>query len=110
LVPPGSAVSFEQEGRPAVLPLTEATQASDERNTNVTNDLVLTPGGYRSRSRVHLIEPGHAVDVDGGQLGLVDLASGGRPGPPSNSNWISYAGWLNTTGQPITSFQTVWKV
>jgi hypothetical protein len=32
------------------------------------------------------------------------------PGPPGSSNWISYAGWLNTTGQPISSFSSAWTV
>ena len=117
LVTPGSAVSLSQEGR-AALPPTDASQGSGERSVSAMSSMILTPGGLRPRSRVHLIGPGQKVDVAGGQLGLVDLAAraegeaptSGRPGPPSASNWIVYAGWFNTTGSPITSFRTAWRV
>jgi hypothetical protein len=78
----------------------------------MANDLVLTPGGYRPRSRVHLIEPGQVVDT--GALALrakpKTLTERVQPGPPGTANWISYAGWLNETDNPITLFQTAWKV
>ena len=119
LIPPGSAVSFDQEDKMVILPLPESTQTSNERIANMNNDLVLTPGGYRPRSQVHLVKPGRAINLEDPQMGLLRLSTGsignipkasGQPRPPGPSNWISYAGWFNTSGNPITSFHTSWRV
>lgn len=72
-------------------------------------DMVLSPLGYRPRSRVHVVEPELFVDT---KL----LAPAGVPiairqsMPPSDANWISHATWKNNTGYAITLFQTTWEV
>lgn len=71
-------------------------------------DRVMPPGGPRHRSRVRRIEPGErarfAVEY-GRRLRKRDL-----PGPPDEANWITYAGWMNNTGNPITKLTTTWTV
>jgi len=101
----------------------------------VGEELVLTPGGYRRRSLVHYIEPGHFLDLAGGNIrkmqvsgrevmnfGTLPIRPGGEPLMPRNvalhprlkpalgSGWIAYASWANNTGHPISRFSTVWAV
>lgn len=101
----------------------------------MTEDLVLTPGGYRPRSKVHFIAPGHALkQVDGrmkeldsagnviADLGQIDQKPAGLPLMPRNvsrlpeeapafgSGWICYADWTNQTGSPISYFTSTWTV
>ena len=98
----------------------------------MAEDMVLTPGGFRPRSRVHLIEPGHVLDGTGGRLRKLDPSgqlvadfgpilprSGDEPLMPRNatvmpkeepSGLIAYAFWNNDTGNPISSFTTKWVV
>jgi hypothetical protein len=101
----------------------------------LSGDLVLTPGGYRDRSLVHLIQPGDSISHLGGRLQKVDKLGNvvadfgalptrppGLPLMPRNvsrpakvspslgSGWIAYADWSNTTGQPISYFATTWTV
>ena len=101
----------------------------------MANDLVLTPGGFRPRSAVHLVEPGHSISAAEGMLrilrpggevaaeiGQLPRRPAGVPLHPNNvfipeglapalgGGWISYASWTNTTGHPIKSFQTTWLV
>ncbi|HUJ11436.1 MAG TPA: hypothetical protein VL171_15575 [Verrucomicrobiae bacterium] len=45
-------------------------------NPNDKSDLVLTPGGWRPKSKVHLIEPGHHVSGKGGRLRVIHTATG----------------------------------
>jgi hypothetical protein len=84
-------------------------------------DLVLTPGGYRTRELVHRLEPDHVLQVAEGAIRLLHQKSkavieiprtAARPGevPGFGSGWIAYASWTNTTGVPISSFQTAWRV
>ncbi len=101
-------------------------------------ELVLTPGGYRPKSVVHLIEPGHTLKMISGRMQklqpsgqiIADLgAIAERPGlqplmplnvfvpqeklqvkPALGSGWIAYAYWNNNTGHPISSFATTWVV
>jgi hypothetical protein len=84
-------------------------------------NLVLTPGGYRHPSLVHRVDPGHALDVAGGKARLMNLTTKAfvnlpevsvQPGdvPGFGSGWITYGYWLNTTGNPVTSFSTTWQV
>jgi hypothetical protein len=73
----------------------------------VTNDLIVTPGGYRPRSNVHMISPGQELAIGAAPRALTRKA---QPGPPDTSNWISYAYWLNETKEPITLFRTAWQV
>ena len=99
------------------------------------DDLVLTPGGFRPKSVVHPVPPGHSISGAGGRLSM--LAPGGavaaeigpipkRPAseplhprnvfvpegrvPGLGSGWITYASWTNATGHPIKSFKTTWSV
>ena len=101
-------------------------------------DLVVTPGGYRPRRLVHLIDADHTLDTT--PYGLRQLhPSGrvvrefaairphtdGRPLMPANVNrrlaapgavpdlgegWIAYGSWVNDTGSPTTRFATTWVV
>jgi len=85
------------------------------------SDLVLTPGGYRHRSLVHRLEPNQAVQIVDGrarllhqttraitELPIVTLQPGDVPG--FGTGWITYGTWTNTTGTPISSFATRWRV
>ncbi len=99
------------------------------------NDMVITPGGARLKSLVHMIEAGHSVDGREGvlrelapsgkvvaELGPLVPRPGNAPLMPGNvvmpsatvpglpGGWIVYAGWRNETGTPISSFKTTWIV
>ena len=87
----------------------------------MASNLVLTPGGYRHSALVHRVEPGHAVHISEGKARLRNLATGTmvdvpehkiQPGdvPGFGSGWIVDAFWQNTTGNPVTSFKTTWRV
>jgi hypothetical protein len=86
-------------------------------------DMVITPGGPRHRSRVHLVEAGQSLLHAEGQLQVVDSARNvvarlaavtplraPRHAPAMGDGWITYAGWSNGTGTPISSFTTTWTV
>lgn len=101
----------------------------------MAEDDVLTPGGYRPRSLVHKVEPGHKLDAAEGRLrtltasgqvvaehGEIPRRAAGTPLMPGNvmrrpgiapalgSGWIVYADWSNNTGKPVSSFATTWAV
>jgi len=87
----------------------------------MASNLVLTPGGYRHAALVHRVEPYHAVNISEGKVRLKNLKTHAlvdvpehriQPGevPGFGSGWIAYAYWLNTTGKPVTGFQTTWNV
>jgi hypothetical protein len=101
----------------------------------MVEEQVLTPGGYRPKSQVHLIEAGNSLRMQAGRaqkihpsgdmladFGAIAPRAGGRPLMPENvfvpegitpslgSGWISYAYWSNNSGQPISSFRTTWVV
>jgi hypothetical protein len=40
------------------------------------DELVLTPGGWRPKSKVHHVEPGQHIDGKGGRLKIIDTATG----------------------------------
>lgn len=86
-------------------------------------DLVLTPGGYRSRALVHKLEPGQALQhTSDNRLRLLQaltrsivrdipdaaLLPGDVPG--FGTGWITYSSWTNNTGIPVSSFETRWQV
>lgn len=103
-------------------------------------ELVLTPGGFRPKSQVKMIEPGHVLRVTGGNLQKIQRQTGkvaadfgqlpyrpeNEPNLPKNvfvpappkaakapafgSGWISYSYWPNNTGNAISSFATTWTV
>jgi hypothetical protein len=37
---------------------------------------VLTPGGWRPKSKVFRVEPGHHIDAEGGRLRVIHTATG----------------------------------
>jgi hypothetical protein len=101
----------------------------------MTDGIVITPGGARPKSRVHLIEPGYILDGSGDRLRKIDssgrvVTEFGRIAPrprneplmPRNvafpagkiaalgSGWITFAFWNNDSGTPISSFTTTWIV
>jgi len=101
----------------------------------MSDDQVLTPGGYRPKSAVHAIEAGHSLRMAQGRMQVIQPNGGvlrdlgplpPRVGPhplmPTNvsvpervapalgSGWISYAYWTNNTGHPLSSFSTTWIV
>lgn len=96
---------------------------------------VLTPGGYRSKTKVHFIKHGNSLrlvegrhkemDPDGKEVadhGAFESRPKGLPVMPRNvlrakrrvpglgSGWIAYADWTNTTGSPVSLFGTTWTV
>ena len=72
------------------------------------NDFVMTPGGRRHRSHVHLI--GRDRPYMQGRHIRVTLRRRQQPGPPDQSNWITCAGWLNESGTPVSSISGTWQV
>ncbi len=96
---------------------------------------VITPGGARPKSQVHLVESG-VVDGSDGRLRHLSKPAGevlrdfgelperaaGVPLMPANvshvpgpvpsfgSGWITYSSWTNSTGTPVSSFSTTWVV
>jgi hypothetical protein len=112
-------------------------EASDNLKTRskTAGNLVLTPGGYRDPSLVHMIEPGHVLRITDGrfqkvhrsgkvvkEFGPVLRRGGERPLMPRNvfvppeivptfgTGWITYADWSNNTGTPVSSFASTWVV
>lgn len=97
-------------------------------------DLVLTPGGWRPRSTVHQLEPGHHISGKGGRTKIIETSTGkvikdlgeastkrrSRSGargkepkgadPFPDDGWIANTGWSNTGSQPIAYFSTTWVV
>lgn len=95
----------------------------------MADEFVITPsGGLQPKSRVHLIEPDHALDWSEGRLrklhpsrtvvadfGPIALRPGDRPFMPRavhyvTGDWIAYATWSNDTGVALASFETTWIV
>jgi hypothetical protein len=100
-------------------------------------DLVLTPGGWRSASKVGRVATGEHLIVNGERLNKVEDASGkviqdfgaiekkagNLPDYPTNvtipesrrilplgSGWIAYTYWSNPSSTPITSFSSTFVV
>jgi hypothetical protein len=89
--------------------------------------LVLTPGGWRPKSKVHFVEPGHHISGKDGRLQKIHTASGkmiadygavsnrkwskapgGAPFP--DDGWIVDCGWSNTGSDAISYMSTDWVV
>lgn len=105
-------------------------QRSDEE------EKVLTPGGWRPKSNVHILQEGQHISGKGGRLRIIETATGKvvkdlgpkstkkRPEhlrqaatPPARTvpaitdkGWIEYTQWQNTGTQPIVYFSTTWVV
>jgi hypothetical protein len=104
----------------------------------MSNDLVLTPGGFRSRELVNAIEPGHSLNLlDTGEFAKIETSTKkvtrfakppglqaqyaahgphGAPkaslAPPAGglaSGWQTY-GWWDSGAQSLTYFLTEWTV
>jgi hypothetical protein len=103
-------------------------------------DLVLTPGGMRPRSLVHILEHGQHVSLKGGRIRIIETATGrvvkdlgesakqgdtggsaenekvpaGQPGKPipalPDIAWIENSQWRNGGTDPIVYFSTKWLV
>ena len=133
-VGPAQTVVQQADGTLAVVPTADLEQRKG--SASMPDDLVLTPGGPRARSQVHLIESGTVLDGADGRLrklggaremladfGVVQQRTAGVPLQPGNvthlrpgaapafgSGWITYASWRNGTGTPVSSFATTWVV
>jgi hypothetical protein len=82
---------------------------------------ILTPGGYRHRSRVHHVPTGHRLRRRNGILQLVQKATGRiveryDPAPEdamipgTGTGWVAYASWQNNTDSSISQIATNWTV
>ena len=97
---------------------------------------VLTPGGWRPKSKVHLVKPGEHVSGKEGNLRIIDTKSGKitrdlgkiskrprdftaqtlqepllRNAPqPITDTWIVDSEWENGTEKPISYFSSTWTV
>lgn len=118
---PGEGVLITDEGEAVVFPHEVTILRPEERTARMATDLILTPGGYRHRSLVHRVEPGHAVHVTGEQTRIMNLSTKAMIDIPKvaipreaclllGSGWIAASYWNNETGRPITSFRTTWRV
>jgi hypothetical protein len=87
----------------------------------MNGEIILTPGGFRWLSQVHLIEKGHVVRKEDKTTFEVNLATRSMKslgvamaGPPDKSlnegGWIADARWLNATGTPVSLFISSWQV
>src|SRR5271154_5471 len=103
-----------------------------------SDELVLTAGGWRPKSTIHQIEPGHHLSQKNGRFQKIHTASGrvvadygeilpgasDRPhrrqaikkntgageAPFPDNGWIVDAEWANTGPNPISYFSTTWAV
>jgi hypothetical protein len=115
----GEAVRFDEKGNFNIIsPIQPLNQ---KRSLLMTQNLVLTPGGYRDRQLVHHIEPGHVLQISRQRLRMVNPVTKSffeipklilQPGdiPGFGTGWITYTYWTNNTGNPISSFRTSWRV
>src|ERR1700722_5819531 len=74
---------------------------------NMDDTLVVTPGGPRLRSTVHLVQPNTTPIV--ATRVATSLTKSKIAGRPEAANWIT-AAWLDMTGATVTSFSTNWTV
>ena len=120
MVKPGDTVR-QEGGTIGVAPARPLQSELTERNFPMSQNLVLTPGGYRDASLVHRVEAGHAIHVSEGKTRLMNLETREfvelprvaiQPGsvPGFGTGWIAYGFWINDTGKPVTSFRATWRV
>ncbi|CAE6857583.1 hypothetical protein R69927_07344 [Paraburkholderia domus] len=127
---------MEQKSKAGSRAGSEIGAATPRTAPGTSDGLVLTPGGWRPRSKVHLLKKGQHISGKGGRLRVLDGPNGEEIvdyGPVSNAHriknrllnlqsrtarvpasldegWIAHTGWTNTTGQPIASFAASWRV
>jgi hypothetical protein len=100
----------------------------------MSDELILTPGGYRPKSQIFLVEPGNIIDASGGRLrklapdgkvladyGPLPIRSARTPRSsstatatgavsPATNSWVANTWWPNFTGSPIQLFTATWTV
>ena len=94
----------------------------------MNEELVITPGGLRPNSKVHMIKPGHKLIVKNNhiqeldssgkfvdELGEVSRRPGDKPlvseqAADLGSGWITRAYWDNNTGGSFSNYRTNWFV
>src|SRR6266446_3110090 len=134
-VGPGEVVHMDEAGEVAVKPVAVGT-TREHKEGHMANALgrairasdipaisgfVLTPGGFRPRSLVQRVEPGHALEVMEDRVMLRNVSTKAVQEiplsvapfehlPALGSGWITYAYWNNSTGHTLTSFRTTWQV
>jgi hypothetical protein len=89
-------------------PLREVSRPEVQQSDRLNDGFVMPPGGRRRRSRVRRLEPGLSFSF--GARSELPLRRRKSPGPPDTANWITSAGWSNSTGDPITLFTSSWTV
>jgi len=120
-VGPNQVVDVDREGNAFVTFRSTESPKTKFRSSNMPNNLVLTPGGFRHPSLVHQVESGQALYAEAGRMRILDLSSkaflelpevaiGPEEIPALGSGWIVYSYWNNGTGNSISSFSTAWKV
>jgi hypothetical protein len=91
-----------------------------------TDELVLTPGGYRPESKVHEVKPGESIRmtneghlqkispsgevlVDYGVIkpGISNISTGSKVEKPLTEDWITYASWIRPAGTLIDILETL---
>ena len=108
------------------------------KEMNKNDEMVLTPGGWRPKSKVHYIETGHHISGKGGGIKKINSQTGGiiedfgapddikrvmaegrinkakkknlQDPSPITDGWIVYSEWTNKSGIPISYFKSTWKV
>ncbi|KAA0780904.1 hypothetical protein [Bacillus sp. TE8-1] len=85
-----------------------------------SNNLALTPGGYRHPSLIHRLEKGQEINWDGNEARKLDLRTDTDIelplSPPTLqdselvSGWITSSSFTNRIGKPYNFFSTVWTV
>jgi len=105
---PSSKVRMVESERPAEHEESPSFSVSSSTQSNIETDYVFPPGGRRHRSRVHRVHSGGRSQLLA--HALRPLRQRQTPGPPDQANWITCAGWMNTTGQPIARLTTTWRV
>ena len=87
----------------------------------IEDGLIATPGGFRAKSFVHLVQQGEAVVKRGGVSHVLDVDTMKLVGLPKSGlaarnpadqsgGWVTWASWSNKTGTAISSFSTSWEV
>ncbi len=127
-------MSDSSESKPPAFPRKRPVRALRPEDAH---DLIITPGGLRPRSRVHVLEPGQHVDTTSGRIRIIDDATGevvkdlGESEPTeaeeglaggaieglkasipalADVGWIENSQWRNGGVDPIIYFSTTWVV
>jgi hypothetical protein len=129
------ATSRRRSKKPA--PVGARNRRSDSDRTPNRENNVLTPGGWRPESKVHILQDGQHISGKGGRLRIIETATGRVVkdlGPTSkkkrpehlpqaaakpqsrtvpaitDKGWIENSQWHNSGAEPIVYFSTTWVV